>query len=261
MKIDKDNWRDIDINIDSLWIIGPRAKGGKRENVYHGNFVPQIPDHLVRRYTEEGDVVMEPFMGSGTTLYECERLRRHYIGFDINQDIIDHVKQRMDDTCPIHYTLLHCDASRTEEVNAGVEQSLAKIDGRKRVDFILAHPPYWDIIHFTDQEDDISNIASLGEFIDKFVLIMQNSVAHLRARRHFAIVVGDVYRDGEVIPLGFYLMYAIRKSLPCKLKGIVVKDMVGNRGKIGIEALWRYRTLKSDTFLFKHEYIFVFRKE
>ncbi len=261
MKIDKDNWRDIDLNIDSLWIIGPRAKGGKRENVYHGNFVPQIPDHLVRRYTEEGDVVMEPFMGSGTTLYECERLRRHYIGFDINQDIIDHVRQRMDASCPIHYSLVHCDASLTKDVDASVEQSLAEIDGRKRVDFILAHPPYWDIIHFTDQTDDISNISSLSEFIDKFVLIMQNAVKHLRARKHFAIVVGDVYRDGEVIPLGFYLMYAIRKAIPCKLKGIVVKDMVGNRGKIGMEALWRYRTLKSDTFLFKHEYIFVFRKE
>ncbi len=46
MKIDKDNWRDVDINIDSLWIIGPRAKGGKRENNYHGNFVPQVPDHI-----------------------------------------------------------------------------------------------------------------------------------------------------------------------------------------------------------------------
>ena len=44
------------------------------------------------------------------------------------------------------------------------------------------------------------------------------------------------------------------------IKAIVVKDMVGNRAKLGIEALWRYRTLKSDTFMFKHEYIFVFKK-
>ena len=94
MKFDKNNWKSININIDSLWIIGPRAKGGKRENNYHGNFVPQIPDHLIRRYTEPGDIVLEPFMGSGTTLYECESLGRNYIGFDINEEIIR-------DTCAI----------------------------------------------------------------------------------------------------------------------------------------------------------------
>ena len=84
---------------------------------------------------------------------------------------------------------------------------------------------------------------------------MKNMVEFLRAGKHFAIVVGDLYRNQEVVPLGFYLMYSIRKQIKCKLKGIVVKDMVSNRGKIGMEALWRYRTLKSDTFLFKHEYI------
>ena len=56
-------------------------------------------------------------------------------------------------------------------------------------------------------------------------------------------------------------MYAIKKAVKCQLKGIVVKDMVGNRGKIGAESLWRYRALKNGNFLFKHEYIFVFKKQ
>ena len=56
-------------------------------------------------------------------------------------------------------------------------------------------------------------------------------------------------------------LYYIKKELKSTLKGIVVKDMVGNRAKIGQEALWRYRALKYGNYLFKHEYIFVFRKE
>jgi hypothetical protein len=56
-------------------------------------------------------------------------------------------------------------------------------------------------------------------------------------------------------------MNAIKQNFKCLLKGIVVKDMVGNRGKIGSEAIWRYRALKSDNYLFKHEYIFVFKKK
>ena len=79
MKFDKSKWKELDINVDSLWIMGPRAKGGKHENVYHGNFAPQIPNQMIRRYTEEGGNVLEMFMGSGTTLFECETLGRNYI--------------------------------------------------------------------------------------------------------------------------------------------------------------------------------------
>ena len=74
MESDKGRSLDTDINVDSLWLIGPRAKGGKRENNYHGNFVPQIPEQMLRRYTKEGGVVLDMFMGSGTVLYEAETL-------------------------------------------------------------------------------------------------------------------------------------------------------------------------------------------
>lgn len=59
MKFDKSKWKELDINVDSLWVMGPRAKGGKHENVYHGNFAPQIPNQMIRRYTEEGGNVLE----------------------------------------------------------------------------------------------------------------------------------------------------------------------------------------------------------
>lgn len=259
MKVDKDNWREIDINIDSLWIIGPRSKGGKRENNYHGNFVPQVPDHLVRRYTEEGDVVLEPFMGSGTTLYECERLKRNYIGFDINDSIIGYVKAKMVDCNDIVFDIHKCDCTDSEHTEKCIVESLKGMN-KQCVDFVLSHPPYWDIVKFTDSPRDLSNITDMKTFMSAFVVSMQNAIKYLRAGKHFAVVVGDIYKNGEVIPLGFYMMQAIKENIKCKLKGIVIKDIVGNRAKLGMQALWRYRTLKSDNFLFKHEYIFVFKK-
>ena len=96
MELNKETWKELDINVDSLWMIGPRAKGGKRENNYHGNFVPQIPDQMIRRYTPENGIVLDMFMGSGTTLYEAERLGRSYIGLDINDEIINYVRSKMD---------------------------------------------------------------------------------------------------------------------------------------------------------------------
>lgn len=260
MKFDKEHWKEMDINVDSLWLIGPRAKGGKRENNYHGNFTPQVPDNLIRRYTEEGEIVIDLFMGSGTTLYECENLKRNYIGYDINDEIIDIVKNKMDvETSPIKFFINKIDITNKQDFNKTTEEALSKL-GKKKADFLIVHPPYWDIIHFTNNSCDLSNAESLKDFIDKFILGMSNALSYLKSNRHFAIIVGDLYRDSAVVPLGFYLMYSIMKNFKCKLKGIVIKDMVGNRAKIGIENLWRYKALKSDYFLFKHEYIFVFRK-
>ena len=47
----EENWKTTDINPDSLWVIEKRDKTGKHENNYHGNFVPQIPNQLIRRFT------------------------------------------------------------------------------------------------------------------------------------------------------------------------------------------------------------------
>ena len=247
------------MNIDSLWIIGPRATGGKRSNMYHGNFAPQIPNHLIRRFTEEGDTVLDMFMGSGTTLYECEMLNRDFIGFDINQEIIDFVEDRMVGTENIKFSIYNCDVTDKKRVDDCIKKHFFS-SLKKKVDFIISHPPYLDIIKFTDNPNDLSQISDINQFIDKYVLAMKNCVEHLKSKRLFAVVIGDLFRDGEVVPLGFYLMSAIKNHINCKLKGIIVKDMVGNRAKIGMEALWRYRALKSDNFLFKHEYIFVFKK-
>lgn len=258
MKFDHEHWHEIDINVDSLWLIGPRTKGGKHSNAYHGNFVPQIPNQMIRRYTEEGDVVMDLFMGSGTTLFECETLHRNYIGFDINESIIDFVESRMEGCESIDFYIHNCDVTNRKEFYSNVDDDLKRLKKRK-VDFLIVHPPYLDIVKFTEYDEDLSRISDIKVFIDKFIQAMTNAINYLKANHYFVLVIGDVYRDGEVIPLGFYLMYAIKKSFKCQLKGIVVKDMVGNRAKIGQEALWKYRALVNGNYLFKHEYLFVFK--
>lgn len=259
MELDGKNMAESDINVDSLWIIGPRAKGGKHSNVYHGNFAPQIPNQMIRRYTKEGDTILEMFMGSGTTLFECETLNRNYIGFDINEDIINLVDSKMEGVENIFYRIHNCDICSFEKVTSHISNDLQQL-GKQFIDHIIIHPPYLDIIKFTQQPEDLSNINNINLFIERFVGAIKNCWQWLSNGKYVSLIIGDIYKNGEVIPLGFYLMYAIKKNFKVKLKGIVVKDMVGNRGKIGKEGLWKYRALNSDTFLFKHEYIFVFKK-
>jgi hypothetical protein len=199
-------------------------------------------------------------MGSGTTLYECERLKRNFIGFDINEEILSHVSSRMQNSEDIKFFINNCDVTNYNNYENVIQKDLKEL-GKQRYDFVLFHPPYWDIIKFTDNPSDLSNCPKLEDFISKFILVVAKSVQYLYANHYFALVIGDIYRNSEVIPLGFLLMSAIRSNVHCKLKGIVIKDIIGNQGKIGQEALWRYRALKNGTFLFKHEYIFVFKKQ
>lgn len=246
--LDLEGWRELDINTESLWLINERDKSGKHKNIYHGNFIPQIPNQLIRRYTKAGDTVFEPFMGSGTTAIECEKLGRNYIGFDINPEMISYVGDlKLKNNLVIKNTNSE-DASSFDFL------------GDKKFQFALLHPPYWDIVKFTDKKEDLSNCTELKEFVDRFITICKNFMPYLEKNRYFAVVIGDVYKNSEVIPLGFYLMHHIKLNFKVKLKGIIVKNIEGNRGKIGQNNIWRYRALKNDYFIFKHEYILVFKK-
>ena len=87
--IDLNNWKNYsDISTDSLWIINKRDSSGNHKGDYHGNFVPQIPNQLLKRYTKKGDWVLDAFLGSGTTLIECQKLGRNGIGIDIDPEIL-----------------------------------------------------------------------------------------------------------------------------------------------------------------------------
>jgi len=258
--LDLKNWKELDINIDSLWLIGERDKSGKHSNIYHGNFIPQIPNQLIRRYTKKQEIILDPFLGSGTTLFECERLNRKFIGFDINSEIIEFVKNQMKNSNYLNFEINECDVANSDKFENAITKSLQKLKTEK-AQFVIMHPPYMDIVKFTDKKEDLSQISDLTTFIKTFNKAVENSIRFLEKNRYFAVVIGDVYQNSEVIPLAFYVLDAIKRNFKVKLKGIIVKNIEGNRGKLGKGGIWRYRALKSDYYIFKHEYILIFKKE
>lgn len=257
--VTKENWKETDLNVDSLWIINERDKTGKHANVYHGNFIPQIPNQLIRRYTNENDTVLELFSGSGTTLFECETLRRNYIGFDINSTINSYVRSKMNDCTSIKFDINECDVSGTEQFSSLMNNSCTR-QAIKQVDFLIAHPPYLDIVPFSNKPGDLSRISNIDVFLEKLIIAMKNGLSYLKKNKYFAIIAGDIYKNSEVIPLAFRIMDSIKNNFNVKMKGIIIKNIEGNRGKLGSQDIWKYRALKSDYFIFKHEYIFVFKK-
>ncbi len=254
--LEMEHWKEYDdILTDSLWIIDKRDNSGVHSGYYHGNFIPQIPNQLMRRYTKKGEWILDPFMGSGTTLIEAQRLNRNGIGIELQNDVAKEAHSRI---------IIEQKSNCFENIFVGDSRSI-DVDGilknvnQKSVQFIIYHPPYWNIIHFSDDERDISNSPTLNDFLNNFEKVIDNTVCYLEKNRYCAIVIGDKYINGEIIPLGFYCMNLFMKR-GLKLKAILVKNFENTKSKVNQNAIWRYRALAGDFYIFKHEYIIVFKK-
>lgn len=260
--IDLTRWKEYgDVITDTLWLLGARDKTGPHAGDYWGNFVPQIPNQILRRFTRRGDVVVDLFCGMGTTLIECRHLGRHGIGVELSPEVAARARERIEQAENAHdarIVVLHGD-SRRPETAGDVRAELRKL-GKDEADCVILHPPYHGAIKFGDDPRDLSNAPTVEDFLDGFRQTVEQAVSLLAPRRHLALVIGDVYARGRCVPLGFYCAdVCMRAGL--QLKAINVKDIQGNeRAKGRRQNLWRYRALSQGLYIFRHEYVMVFTK-
>lgn len=249
-----------DIITDSLWLIDKRDNGSLHTAEYWGNFVPQIPYQAMRRFTRQGDLVIDPFVGMGTTLIEAVRLQRAAIGVDLQPHCIEQIRGRLgmlngsEDA-----RMAALVGNSTQEATREQVQRLMEQWGYKKAHLLILHPPYHDVIQFGSSPEDLSNARNTEEFLELFERVVSNFAPLLDDGRFLVLVIGDKYGKGEWVPLGYRCMESV---LRCgfRLKSICIKDIQENRGKRGQYSLWRYRALRHHFYVFKHEYIMFFQK-
>ena len=258
--IDLNNWKLYEnVKTGTWWEFSSREKTGGHSYDYHGNYIPQIATQLLTRYTKKNDIVLDLFFGSGTTGIEAKNMQRRCIGVELKQDMVDYVSSKFSKKeLVVDVNIIQGDSASLEIK----EKIKARLDimGRKNAQFLVLHPPYDDIIKFSNKKEDLSNCATTEEFYDLFKKVAKNGYDLLEENRFAALIIGDKYSNSRYVSLGFECQRRM-EELGFVTKAVIVKNITGNEKAKGKKAnLWRYRALSGGFNIFEHEYIMIFQK-
>jgi DNA modification methylase len=91
------------VSVQNLWEDLPNINNRSNEMLGYGTQKPEaLLERIIKASSNEGDVVLDPFCGCGTTIQVAQRLNRCWIGIDITHLAIGLIKKRLDDGFPDH---------------------------------------------------------------------------------------------------------------------------------------------------------------
>ena len=235
---------NFELETNTVWAFPNRGKWATHDAKYRGNWSPYIPRNVILRYSNEGDTVLDQFVGCGTTAVESKLTGRNFIGIDINPNAIKLSRNK-------------CNF----EFDSNVDISIRLGDARKldlpdeSIDLICTHPPYADIIKYSEDIDgDLSHLP-IKSFLMEIDKVAEESFRVLKKGKFCAILMGDTRKNGMVQPLAFETM-RIFELAGFKTKEIIIKEQHNCKAT----GFWKTNSIKHNFLLLAHEYLFVFKK-
>ncbi len=238
--------------VTTVWNFRARGNWATHNGNYRGNWSPYIPRNVIIRYSKEGDLVLDCFCGAGTTGVECKLTNRNFIGIDINPKAIELAQENIN--FPIYSDLLEKAALPKISFNVGDARDLSSI-GNDTIDLICTHPPYTNIIHYTDNQKQDLSFCDLNEFLKEMFIVAKENYRVLKNNRYCAVLIGDMRQKKYVIPLGVGLIDVYLKA------GFVLKELVIKRQhNCKTTGFWYNNSIKYNFLLLAHEYLAIFKK-
>ena len=255
-ELDGRTWEKYSI---SVWDI---VKSKEEIKLGHPAMFPmELCERLIQIYTQKGDVVLDPFMGSGSAIIMARDMERKGIGFDINPDFVDLAKKRLFQQKIVQLAIEEPDIYCDDAVN------LLKYVEPNSVDFVLTSPPYWNIHTrkrtadykeprpYSTLERDLGNIVTFNDFMNELKTIFQKVHTVLKHGKRCVIIVMDIRQGSQFFPFHMNISNMMEKI------GFVLEDII----------IWDRRKEYSNlrplgypyVFIVNkvHEYILIFRKD
>jgi DNA modification methylase/endonuclease YncB( thermonuclease family) len=86
-KLTKEEWKE--------YFAGHWGFGGEKQINHEAMFPEELPKRLIKMYSFIGDTVLDPFVGSGTTVKVALELKRNAVGYEINENFLEIIKEKM----------------------------------------------------------------------------------------------------------------------------------------------------------------------
>lgn len=242
----------------TVWSYKQRGNWATHSGEYRGNWSPYIPRNIIIKYSKPDEIVLDFFCGGGTTAVECKLLGRRCIGVDINDKAIELAKKNIIfdlKTKQLSFFQEEKDYPVYEpEFIVGDARDLSFICDES-IDLICSHPPYANIIKYTDNKyGDLSNL-DIDSFLIEMEKVAKESFRVLKPGRHCAILIGDTRKNKKIIPLGFKVIDLFLKA-GFKLKELIIKIQHNCK----TTGFWYDNSIKYNFLLLAHEYLPVFEK-
>jgi len=242
----------------TVWSFKQRGNWATHSGEYRGNWSPYIPRNVILKYSNPGESVLDYFCGAGTTAVECKLLGRKCIAFDINNKAIELAKRNIDFNIELQQLTFIGKKSHLKvyesELSVGDARNLSFLQDNS-VDLICAHPPYANIIHYTDSKEDDLSFLNIDAFLKEMSKVARESFRVLRPGRQCAILIGDTRRKKHVIPLGFKLIN-VYLDAGFKLRELVIK----RQHNCKTTGFWYANSIKYNFLLLAQEYLPIFEK-
>jgi len=256
------HWQPSDFALETttIWDFPKRGDWAVHTGDYRGNWPPQIPRNLIKRYTQPGDLVVDAFAGGGTTLIEAWLLGRPSTGLDLSKLAIQTMHAKLKEmeqlACQDGSVQLNQDY-RPKIVRANALRLSAVLSGEGinpgSVRLICAHPPYLDSLSYSKRRGDLSLLSRPDTFFAKMRMFARQARSLLCPGGICVVLIGDVRKGSETIPLGFGTLQAFL-SQQFELRNIIVKIQHKDRSS-------EFYTGRNFTdLLMAHEYLLIFRK-
>lgn len=251
------------------WLVFTRSVWGFKDTesnaktgLHPSQFSAVLPMRLIKMYSFMNELVLDPFVGTGTTLEEATKLKRFSIGVDVNPEFLDISEQRIKG---------HFRKSDAEELDTNYLPLIILGDARRlpflrsnSIHLIVTHPPYWNAVKTSDLKNDLGNFRNaeydlfLGEMKKAFLEMRRV----LKRERVCAVVTGDVMRRVNGVTQLFALhsdYIQIAKEIGLRLWDTFIWEtkirMSGGKPMMG-----SYPYPHKLFSQFAHNYILVFRK-
>jgi len=243
-------WRDIRKNKEELKLKHPAM------------FPIALAEKLIKIYTKhDGEVILDPFVGVGSTIIGAKNLKKKGIGIELNPEFVKIAKERLSQE-----TLEKNNLSYEPKIYCGNSKELRKFVKENSVDLCINSPPYWDILNqkrtvddrkignYSNSANDLGNIKSYEEFLKELKEVYSEVYKVLKPNKRCCVVVMDIRKKDKFYPFHIDIT-KIMEEIGFELEEFIIWDRqheYNNMKTLGYPWVFRFNKV--------HEFICIFWK-